>query len=409
MTVSAKDWSAYIKKLSALNEKAAAEMRDYVTKNGFSDMDELIDVAYGLATKYGEGAAALSSAMYDAIADLSGRLISPAVPAETASYQQVARTVQGVANTSQNPNSIGNAVGRLVKQAGADTTLKNALRDGAEFAWIPSGDTCAFCLTLASRGWQRASKAAIKGGHAEHIHANCDCTYAIRFDGKSGVKGYDPERYKRIYLEAEGTTPQETINAIRREQYAKNKDEINTQKRAAYAERMEREALTGDVNSGIVKMGTESIIELASHNMHNSSDVIYDRTKHVPPIQGYDDVFIHADPWGVSTKDANGNDIDIPNEGFLRILRSMTFENDSIRLCACEAGAADDGIASYVAEEMNMPVMASTTHVWIPFPDKDGISRMELYADNGTGFPDYNHPGKWRVFNPDGSIVEVKE
>ena len=45
--------------------------------------------------------------------------------------------------------------------------LKNALRDGAEFAWVPNGDTCAFCMTLASRGWQRASKRAIKNGHAE--------------------------------------------------------------------------------------------------------------------------------------------------------------------------------------------------------------------------------------------------
>lgn len=27
--------------------------------------------------------------------------------------------------------------------------LKNALRDGAEFAWVSNGDTCAFCMTLA--------------------------------------------------------------------------------------------------------------------------------------------------------------------------------------------------------------------------------------------------------------------
>ncbi|MBR4692904.1 MAG: hypothetical protein IKP17_09110 [Oscillospiraceae bacterium] len=38
---------------------------------------------------------------------------------------------------------------------------------------MPSGDTCAFCITLASRGWQKAGREAIKGGHAEHIHNNC--------------------------------------------------------------------------------------------------------------------------------------------------------------------------------------------------------------------------------------------
>lgn len=237
--ISTKDWQAYIKRLAALNEKAAAEMRRFVQKNGFTDMSALISYAYGLATKYGEGAAALSAQMYDAIAALEKAVYLPAVPAETASYQTVARTVQGVAKQSQNPDMMANAVGRLVKQAGADTTLQNALRDGAEFAWVPAGDTCAFCLTLASRGWQRASRKAIKGGHAEHIHANCDCTYAIRFNSSTNVRGYNPDRYLALYESADGSSPKERINALRREFYAEDKAEINAQKRAAYALRVE--------------------------------------------------------------------------------------------------------------------------------------------------------------------------
>lgn len=63
-------------------------------------------------------------------------------------------------------------------------------------------DTCAFCITLASRGWQHASEAALKGGHAEHIHVNCDCEYVIRFDGYSTVAGYDPEKYLHQYRAA---------------------------------------------------------------------------------------------------------------------------------------------------------------------------------------------------------------
>ena len=55
---------------------------------------------------------------------------------------------------------------------------------------------------LASNGWQKASKKALKGGHAEHIHANCDCTYAIRFDGKSNVAGYDPDALYEKYFES---------------------------------------------------------------------------------------------------------------------------------------------------------------------------------------------------------------
>ena len=77
-------------------------------------------------------------------------------------------------------------------------------------------DTCAFCITLASRGWQHASKAALRGGHAEHIHANCDCEYAIRFDGYSTVAGYDPEKYLRQYRDAGSD-----VKAMRRMDYAK--------------------------------------------------------------------------------------------------------------------------------------------------------------------------------------------
>ncbi len=93
-------------------------------------------------------------------------------------------------------------------------------------------DICAFCITLASRGWQRASEAALRGGHAEHIHANCDCEYAIRFDRYSTVAGYDPEKYLRQYR---GTGSD--VKAMRRMDYAKNRERISAQKRAAYAAR----------------------------------------------------------------------------------------------------------------------------------------------------------------------------
>jgi hypothetical protein len=139
-----------------------------------------------------------------------------------------------------NPNIVADATGRLVKMVSADTMQQNALRDGADWAWIPQGDTCAFCIALASRGWQKASKKAIKNGHAEHIHANCDCTYAVRFSDKRDVEGYHPQQYFDMYEGADGNTPQQRINAMRREFYQDNKEIINEQKRSAYAKRIER-------------------------------------------------------------------------------------------------------------------------------------------------------------------------
>lgn len=227
MKLTAQTWSEYVARLARLNKRAGQLMADYIAAHGTGDTDALIAYAHALVTKYGEGSAELACQMYDALAASARAGVPAAEPAEPASYGEIARMVQA---TKASPPQMQRGVSRLVKRAGADTTLKNALRDGAEFAWVPQGDTCAFCLTLASRGWQKASQAAIKGGHAEHIHANCDCEYAIRFDGRSTVAGYDPDKYLRQYRAAGSD-----VNALRRVNYAANRERINAQKRAAYA------------------------------------------------------------------------------------------------------------------------------------------------------------------------------
>lgn len=242
MRITATAWAAYTQQLAKLNKKAGQLMADYIAAHGTGDTDTLIAYAHALVTKYGEGSAELACQMYDALAAAARAGVPAAEPAEPASYGEIARMVQA---TKASPPQMQRGVSRLVKRAGADTTLKNALRDGAEFAWVPQGDTCAFCLTLASRGWQKASQAAIKGGHAEHIHANCDCEYAIRFDGRSTVAGYDPDEYLRRYRAAGSD-----VNALRRVNYAKNRERINAQKRAAYAAR--KAAFTSTQNRAIL-------------------------------------------------------------------------------------------------------------------------------------------------------------
>lgn len=230
MQITAKTWNEYITRLSRLNQKAGQLMRQYIDTHGTGDADALITYAAALVTKYGEGSAELACQMYDALAEAANAGVPAAEPAVPADYGEVARMVNATKN--QNPANLPNGVSRLVKRAGADTTLKNAVRDGAEWAWVPHGDTCPFCITLASNGWQKASSKVLKGGHAEHIHANCDCEFAIRFDHNTTVAGYDPDKYLAQYNAAGGD-----INKMRRIDYAARKDAINAQKRAAYVAR----------------------------------------------------------------------------------------------------------------------------------------------------------------------------
>lgn len=253
MQITANAWNEYITRLSRLNQKAGQLMREYIGSHGTENTADLIAYAYGLVTKYGEGSAELACQMYDALAEAANAGVPAAEPAIPADYGEVARMVN--ATKDQNPANLPNGVSRLVKRAGADTTLKNAVRDGAEWAWVPHGDTCPFCITLASNGWQKASSKVLKGGHADHIHANCDCEFAIRFDHNTTVAGYDPEKYLAQYNAAGGD-----INKMRRVNYAANKERINAQKRAAYAERQKYLISAAERGKGPITKITDSVI-----------------------------------------------------------------------------------------------------------------------------------------------------
>lgn len=229
MQITTRTWNNYIARLSRLNEAAGQKMREYIRLHGTDDTEALISYAYAVTTRYGEGSAELACQMYDALAEAQGVTLPAAEPAPTATYGEVTGMVKA---TQDSPPSLQQGVSRMVKQAGADTTTRNAIRDGAEWAWVPHGDACPFCRMLASNGWQRASKNLLKKGHAQHIHANCDCEFAVRFSREFDVSGYDPEAYLRLYRDAGSD-----INNWRRIDYAANRERINAQKRSAYAVR----------------------------------------------------------------------------------------------------------------------------------------------------------------------------
>lgn len=244
MIISRESWNKFIERLRKIDDSAAEKVISYMNTHDWSTKEgrrALLDYAYAIATRYGEGAAEMACQMYDAISEASPKRIPPAVPASTATYGEVAKAVNGALLFSPTPKSAGSAVGRAVKMAGVDTTMQNAIRDGAEWAWIPSGDSCAFCRILASQGWVKASSKVLKGGHAEHIHNNCDCTFAIRHDMTTTVEGYDPDALLEEYSDAEGRSWRDKMNYLRRQNYAQNRDAINAQKRAEYAARKQRE------------------------------------------------------------------------------------------------------------------------------------------------------------------------
>ena len=271
MQITEKAWVEYITKMSQISQKAADLMQSWVQKNGLENDKALLDYAYALSQHYGQAIGALSCQMYEATAAAQGVIVPTAEVADLPDYGEVAKAVKGT--KKQSPNNIPGTLARLVKQVGADTTLKNAERDGAQFAWVPHGDTCAFCIALASRGWQYKSKKAMRNGHAEHIHAHCDCEYAVRFDGKSTVAGYDPDKYLEEYYDANGD-----INEMRRKRYVQNKDVINARKRELYASK-KAEKLEKLRRSDILISGAR-ITDLNSAEADEFAEMYYEEIRH---------------------------------------------------------------------------------------------------------------------------------
>lgn len=239
MKLSRKDWNKYVSRLSAISKTAGRKMRAWIDNHGTEDTETLIRVAFGLVTRYGEASSAAVCEFYDEIAALQKANVPPAEPKATQGIEYVDAAVKSTLGRA--PDTVPYTVIELVKRTGAETALMNAKRDGAYFAWVPNGDTCAFCIMLASNGWRKASKETISGSHAEHIHKNCDCEFAISFKGPLDIEGFDPDGYLAKYNNAPGRRWEDKLNSMRRDEYAKNKDEINAQKRAAYAKRRERE------------------------------------------------------------------------------------------------------------------------------------------------------------------------
>jgi len=302
MKLSSKDYKNFTQALKKINDTAGSAMEQYIANYGLDDVDSLVRYGYGVSSVYGNASASLAAIMYDEIVAMENKVFPAAELAENPEFGEVAQAIQGTLKQSVNIKEVSGAVSRLVKRTGQDTLIKNGMRDGAEFAWVPIGDTCPLCKTIASRGWQPISKKALKKGHAEHIHANCDCSYMIRHDSNFNVAGYNPDKYLEEYENAEGKTASEKINSMRRMQYAKRKDVINAQKRAAYAARNNKNEIKPVANSaGSIYNGLGRNVRFKTGDMapdeYARAVELWNKFDELPNIKNREHIIEEFDNW----------------------------------------------------------------------------------------------------------------
>ena len=237
-----KSWDRYAARQAAQRDAASDEMVDFVLESTRTPARALIvGKAAQLAVKHGKAAAALACVWYEQVAAEAGADVPKAVPVVVANRGRIGAIVDKAVPlleagaVDEYAKACGVAVANEVKRSDSRTMLSNARRDGAQFAWVPQGgETCAFCIAVASNGWTYARKGTVES-HADHIHPNCQCEFAIRFDDKGGVAGYDPKYYEDKYDAADGGNSKDKINAMRRANYEAHKKEMQAYQRERYA------------------------------------------------------------------------------------------------------------------------------------------------------------------------------
>lgn len=179
--------------------------------------------------KHGGGdVAALRNAAYETIEAVLLYYADTCAAARAAEYYDAVRQAQGfsggysaVAESMRDPDATLGAVkyfvGKVVegapeafvslcvkrideeiRRAANRCVAHNARKDPAKprYARVPRGETCGFCLMLASFGFNAKTEEA-----ASHSHAHCDCRIVPGFDGKTKVRGYDPDGMYERYNE----------------------------------------------------------------------------------------------------------------------------------------------------------------------------------------------------------------
>lgn len=170
-----------------------------------------------LVESYGEVAATAAADWYDVIYEERPRMAAGMRNEDIARAR--ARWAIGEAWRGDAPQALSTlslVADEMVRQFGRDTIVRSAGANKRMWARVPAGsETCAFCLTMASRGFAYHSKEDAGGIAPDKFHGGCDCE--IVADDGEVPRGYDPDRMYEIYKDSHqsGDTLSQVVMKLR--------------------------------------------------------------------------------------------------------------------------------------------------------------------------------------------------
>lgn len=175
---------------------------------------EVIDVAVSIAQKYSMLGSELGAQWYDLCSQLAGLDVEPA-ELSTSTIDTLdtragafAEAVDAAATESLQAAFNGwlqNEINNSIRLTGSANLWRDYERGKAPGKWarVPVGDTCAWCLMLASQGAWYLSEESALGKESGHYHDACNCIAVYHADAES-ISGYSKlDEYKSMYYDAE--------------------------------------------------------------------------------------------------------------------------------------------------------------------------------------------------------------
>ena len=192
-----------------LQSAALDEFAEYLYEG--ITQEEIIDVAVSVAQKYSMLGAELGAQWYDLCSELAGLDVEPA-ELSTSNLETLdsraaafAETVDKGALQAAFNSFLQNEINNSIRITGNANLWRDYERGKAPGKWarVPVGDTCAWCLMLASQGAWYLSEESALGQSSDHYHDGCDCKAVYHADAES-IAGYTKlDEYKHMYYDAE--------------------------------------------------------------------------------------------------------------------------------------------------------------------------------------------------------------
>lgn len=211
-------------------------------KPGMS-IDEVIEIAAQVATRYEELASELGAQWYDLCTKLANIEAEAAELRETdtESIRQRARAAVETAPTNKTVDAVfnyflHNEIQNSIRATGSANLWRDYERGLVSGKWarVPVGDTCAWCLMLASQGAWYLTKESAVGNNGGHYHDGCDCVAVYHADADNIPNYNNLVRYKRMYYDAENAR---IANKDGKQKYDEELQERVDRAKAQHAER----------------------------------------------------------------------------------------------------------------------------------------------------------------------------